>query len=150
IYKGSGFFQHGHTYMGHPVACAASIAVLNAIDERGLIRHVREMGSYFDTKLTEKFGKHPYIGNIRGRGFFWGLEVVKDRTTKEPFDPALKVHSKIKQAAFENGMICYPMGGTIDGEIGDHILLAPPFIAGKEDIDTITDILSFSINSLEK
>jgi adenosylmethionine-8-amino-7-oxononanoate aminotransferase len=149
IYAGSGFFQHGHTYMGHPVACAASLAVMNAIVERGLLRNVQEIGSYLENKLSATFGDHPHIGDIRGRGLFRGLEVVKDRKLKEPFDPALKVNVKIKNVALTNGMICYPMGGTIDGEKGDHILLAPPFIASTEDIDSIVEILEIAINSLE-
>ena len=149
IYEGSGFFQHGHTYMGHPVACAASLAVMNAIVERGLLQNVQEVGSYLGIKLSATFGDHPHIGDIRGRGLFRGLEVVKDRKLKEPFDPALKVNVKIKNVALTNGMICYPMGGTIDGEKGDHILLAPPFIASTEDIDSIVEILEIAINSLE-
>ena len=149
IYEGSGFFQHGHTYMGHPVACAASLAVMNAIVERGLLQNVQEVGSYLEIKLNATFGDHPHIGDIRGRGLFIGLEVVKDRKLKEPFDPALKVNVKIKNVALTNGMICYPMGGTIDGEKGDHILLAPPFIATTEDIDSIVEILEITINSLE-
>ena len=149
IYEGSGFFQHGHTYTGHPVACAASLAVMNAIVERGLLQNVQEIGNYLEIKLNATFGDHPHIGDIRGRGLFRGLEVVKDRKLKEPFDPALKVNVKIKNVALTNGMICYPMGGTIDGEKGDHILLAPPFIASTEDIDSIVEILEIAINSLE-
>jgi adenosylmethionine-8-amino-7-oxononanoate aminotransferase len=148
IYEGSGFFQHSHTYMGHPVACAASLAVMTAIVERGLIDHVREMGDYFQAELTNAFGQHPHVGDIRGRGLFRGVEIVKDRYTKEPFDPALKINVKIKKAAFANGMICYPMGGTIDGERGDHILLAPPFIATRTDIDAIVGLLAITINSV--
>jgi adenosylmethionine-8-amino-7-oxononanoate aminotransferase len=135
--------------MGHPVACAASLAVMNAIVERGLLQNVQEIGNYLEIKLNATFGDHPHIGDIRGRGLFRGLEVVKDRKLKEPFDPALKVNVKIKNVALTNGMICYPMGGTIDGEKGDHILLAPPFIASTEDIDSIVEILEIAINSLE-
>jgi hypothetical protein len=122
---------------------------MNAIIERRLLENVREVGSYLELKLNEAFGDHPHIGDIRGRGLFRGLEIVKDRRLKEPFDPALKVNMRIRNAAFTNGMICYPMGGTIDGERGDHILLAPPFIASKNDIDSIISILEIAINSLE-
>jgi adenosylmethionine-8-amino-7-oxononanoate aminotransferase len=148
IYEGSGFFQHSHTYMGHPVACAASLAVMTAIVERGLIDNVRKIGDYFQAELTKAFSQHPHVGDIRGRGLFRGVEIVKDRHTKEPFDPASKVNVKIKKAAFANGMICYPMGGTIDGERGDHILLAPPFIATKTDIDAIVGLVAMAINSV--
>ena len=149
IREGSGFFQHGHTYMGHPIACAASLTVVKAIVERRLLDNVREVGSYFEIKLNRAFGDHPHIGDIRGRGLFRGLEIVNDRILKQPFDPALNVNVKIKNLALENGMICYPMGGTVDGEKGDHILLAPPFIVTKEDIDSIVRILEIAINSLE-
>ena len=149
IYEGSGSFQHGHTFMGHPIACAASLAVMNAIIERGLLENVRVVGNYFEKKLKEAFNAHPIIGDIRGRGLFRGLEVVKNRITKEPFDPALKINIQIKNKALANGLICYPMGGTIDGERGDHILLAPPFIVTHSDIDAIVAILETVINSLE-
>jgi hypothetical protein len=147
ICEGSGFFQHSHTYMGHPIACAAALAVMKAIFERGLLENVRQIGDYLEAKLAETFGQHPHVGDLRGRGLFRGIEIVKDRETKEPFNPAQKINVKIKKAAFENGMICYPMGGTIDGENGDHVLLAPPFIATKDDIDSIIRILNIAINS---
>ncbi len=149
ICAGSGFFQHGHTYMGHPVACAGSLAVMKAIMERGLIENVRNMGNYLELALNETFGDHPHIGDVRGRGLFRALEIVEERKTKKPFDPALHINIKIKKITLNNGMICYPMGGTIDGEKGDHILLAPPFIVTKKDIDTIVSILETSLNSLE-
>ncbi|MBT5941809.1 MAG: aspartate aminotransferase family protein, partial [Rhodospirillaceae bacterium] len=148
IYDGSGFFQHSHTYMGHPVACAAALAVMTAIFERDLLSNVNKMGDYLAAQLNEALGQHPHVGDIRGRGLFRGIELVQDRETKTPFDPALKINAKIKKAAFDNGMICYPMGGTIDGVNGDHVLLAPPFIASKADIDTIVEKLSRSVDSV--
>jgi len=148
ICGGSGFFQHSHTYMGHPVACAASLAVMTAIFERDLLGNVSEMGDYLAAQLDEALGQHPHVGDIRGRGLFRGIELVKDRETKEPFDPGLKINAKIKKAAFEDGLICYPMGGTIDGVKGDHVLLAPPFIASKNDINSIVEKLSSSIHSV--
>jgi len=135
--------------MGHPVACAGSLAVMKAIMERGLIENVRNMGNYLELALNETFGDHPHIGDVRGRGLFRALEIVEERKTKKPFDPALHINIKIKKITLNNGMICYPMGGTIDGEKGDHILLAPPFIVTKKDIDTIVSILETSLNSLE-
>jgi adenosylmethionine-8-amino-7-oxononanoate aminotransferase len=149
IYEGSGFFQHGHTYMGHPVACAASLAVMKAIIERDLIKRVQTIGNYFEMKLKDALDQHPYVGDIRGRGLFRGIELVQDRPTKEPFDPTLQMSAQVKKLAFDNGMICYPMGGTIDGKKGDHILLAPPFITSETDIDAIINILVKVINSLE-
>ncbi|SPH24439.1 putative aminotransferase [Defluviimonas aquaemixtae] len=146
IAKGSGFFQHGHTYMGHAMAAAAANAVLGRILDDGLLPRVREQGAKLDAALRETFGQHPHIGDIRGRGLFRGLELVKDRETKEPFDPAQKLHAKIKANAFAEGLICYPMGGTIDGQTGDHILLAPPFIIEDAQIDELTTKLSTAID----
>jgi hypothetical protein len=145
IEAGSGFFQHGHTYMGHPVACAAGLAVVNAIIERGLVERVRVQGEKLNAALQSCFGQHPNIGDIRGRGLFRGLEIVEERDTRKPFDPALRINTRIKRAAFEAGLICYPMGGTIDGVLGDHVLLAPPFIIEDRQIDELVEKLDTAI-----
>jgi adenosylmethionine-8-amino-7-oxononanoate aminotransferase len=147
IENGSRFFQHGHTYLGHPVACAASRAVVKALLGRGLVPRVLEMGERLDAALREAFGQHPHVGDIRGRGLFRGIELVADRAHKTPFDPALGVHRKIKEAAFDAGLICYPMGGTLDGTRGDHILLAPPFIIEDSQIDELVEKLGIAIKS---
>ncbi len=141
IAAGTGFFQHGHTYMGHPVACAAAGAVLDRLTTGELVARVAEQGAKLRQALESAFGQHPFVGDIRGRGLFLGLEIVADRKTKAPFDPQLKLHAKIKRAAFEEGLICYPMGGTIDGVHGDHVLLAPPFILEDTHIEEIVDKL---------
>lgn len=145
IAAGSGFFQHGHTYMGHPMAAAAANAVLGAIRERGLLQRVQEQGARLQSALESELGQHPHVGDIRGRGLFRGVEIVADRDTKAPFDPARGVNKKIKALAFEAGLICYPMGGTIDGARGDHVLLAPPFIIEDAQIDELVDKLSGAI-----
>ncbi len=145
IEGGSGFFQHGHTYLGHPAATAAGLAVVNAILDRSLVPRVREQGEKLDTALRDAFGQHPHIGDIRGRGLFRGIELVEDRETKAPFDPAQKIAATIKKAAFEAGLICYPMSGTIDGARGDHVLLAPPFIISDAQIDELVDKLATGI-----
>ena len=141
IRDGSGFFQHGHTYLGHPTACAAALAVMDRLLGDGLVDRVRSMGETLRDALADRFGQHPHIGDIRGRGLFQGLEIVADRATKEPFDPALKVNAMVKKAAFEAGLICYPMGGTVDGRRGDHVLLAPPFILSDDQVGEIVDKL---------
>ncbi|NDR57572.1 aspartate aminotransferase family protein [Aliiruegeria sabulilitoris] len=148
IENGSGFFQHGHTYIGHPVAAAAGRAVLTAILERGLPERVRVMGEKLDAALREEFGQHPNIGDIRGRGFFRGVELVADRESKAVLDPSLRTAAKIKKAAFEAGLVCYPMSGTRDGRNGDHVLLAPPFITTEEQIGEIVEKLSTAIGSV--
>lgn len=137
IVGGSGFFQHGHTYMGHATACAAALAVQQVIERDGLLVNVKERGEQLRTRLHEVFDQHPNIGDIRGRGMFVGLEFVANKDTKEVLDPSLKTHAKLKKQAMENGLMMYPMGGTIDGVHGDHVLLAPPFICNTDDIDEI-------------
>ncbi len=147
IRDGSGFFQHGHTYMGHPVAAAAALAVQRTIDEENLLDNVRKRGAQLLERLRCRFGTHPNIGDIRGRGLFIGLELVADRGTKEPLDPALKIHVTIKRQAMQRGLICYPGGGTIDGKRGNHILLAPPFIAGEREIEEIVRRLGGAVDA---
>ncbi len=144
--KGSGFFQHGHTYMGHPMACAAGLAVQETIRRDNLLANVKSMGALLQRRLGERFGNHAHVGDIRGRGLFQAVELVEDRSTKEPFDPARKLHAKVKKAAMARGLMVYPMGGTIDGQRGDHVLLAPPFIVTPEQIGDIVDRLGSAID----
>lgn len=141
IRQGSGFFQHGHTYLGHPLACAASLAVQRVIREEGLLENVRSLGRQLDGLLRDRLGEHPHVGDIRGRGLFIGIELVADRSTKAPLDPARKVHAAIKRRAMEQGLLCYPAGGTVDGQRGDHILLAPPFNCTIAHLQELTDKL---------
>jgi adenosylmethionine-8-amino-7-oxononanoate aminotransferase len=145
IRDGSGAFMHGHTYMGHPSACAAALAVQKRLHDDGLLAKVSERGAHLRRLLDTRLGDHPAVGDIRGRGLFLGIELVADRATKDPFDPAFKLHARIKAQALARGLICYPMGGTIDGRRGDHILLAPPFILTRTDARAIVDRLEGAI-----
>ena len=145
VAQGSGFFQHGHTYMGHAMAAAGAGAVLRAIHDRGLLARVQTMGDVLDEALHLRFGQHPNIGDIRGRGLFRGIELVANRDSKAPFDPARRLHGRIKSEAMAAGLICYPMGGTIDGQRGDHILLAPPFIISDDQVDELCDKLALAV-----
>ena len=147
IAGGSGFFQHGHTYIGHPVAAAAGRAVVTELLERELVPQVLNLGEKLDAALRARLGQHAHIGDIRGRGLFRGLEIVEDRATKRPFDPSRKIAARIKAAAFEAGLICYPMSGTRDGRLGDHVLLAPPFIMKPSDAELIADRLTDAIDT---
>jgi len=150
IEEGSGFFQHGHTYIGHPTACAGGLAVLMEILERGLVERAQQQGARLRAALQDRFGEHPNVGDIRGRGLFIGMEFVSDRASKTPFAAQHGLHRKFKQAAFNAGLICYPMGGTIDGRQGDHVLLAPPFIIEDQHIEEIVDKLDQTLqHSLE-
>jgi adenosylmethionine-8-amino-7-oxononanoate aminotransferase len=144
---GSGAFQHSHTYTGHPLACAAALAVQNVIRRDNLLANVRRQGALLMRRLQERFGNHPFVGDVRGRGLFVGVELVTDRGTKEPFDPARKLHARIKQEAMARGLMVYPMGGTADGVRGDHVLMAPPFIIDSEAIDTIVERLGDAIDA---
>jgi adenosylmethionine-8-amino-7-oxononanoate aminotransferase len=145
--NGSGAFQHGHTYMGHPMAAAAALAVQDVIRRDRLLANVVEMGARLERRLNERFAQHPFVGDIRGRGLFLALELVSDRASKRPFDPALKLHARVKREAMAQGLMVYPMGGAIDGVQGDHILLAPPFIIGPSEVDMIVERLGASLEA---
>lgn len=146
IEQGSGFFQHGHTYLGHPMACAVGNAVLDRLIDDDVLSRVRPLGKMLKEALQARFGNHPNVGDIRGRGLFIGLELVTDRGTKEPFDPGLKLAAQVKKNAMADGLMCYPMGGTVDGQRGDHVLLAPPFILEAEHIAMIVDRLAGAVD----
>ncbi|MEM9909336.1 MAG: aspartate aminotransferase family protein [Pseudomonadota bacterium] len=146
IAQGSGFFQHGHTYVGHPVATAAALAVVRELTTNNLPQRASDIGEQLKSALVDEFGQHPHVGDIRGRGLFLGLELVEHREKKKPFDPSLGLAGKIKKIAQENGLICYPMAGTRDGQNGDHILLAPPFIISDEHVVELVHKLSLSVD----
>lgn len=145
--KGSGRFQHGHTYLGHPVACAAALAVQKVIDAKGLLARVRAMGARLRAALGARFGRHPHVGDIRGRGLFLAIELVRERESKEPFDPKRALHAAVKREAMARGLLVYPMGGTIDGERGDHVLIAPPFTVTEPDLDVIVERLGEAVDA---
>lgn len=148
IANGSGFFQHGHTYIGHPVATAAGLAVVREMLERDLPARVQALEPVMEQALRKAFGQHPNVGDIRGRGLFWGVELVADRDGKEPFDLAKGVAGKLKKAAMAQGLICYPMPGTRDGRNGDHVLLAPPFVMAEEDAGLIAQRLAAALEDV--
>ncbi|MER9224626.1 aspartate aminotransferase family protein [Mesorhizobium sp. M0664] len=145
--QGSGFFQHGHTYMGHPMAAAAGLAVQEVIRRDGLLDNVSAMGAQLDERLHQRFDNHHHVGDIRGRGLFRGIELVVDRASKEPFDQRLELNARIKREAMARGLMIYAMAGTIDGVRGVHVLVAPPFIISKQDIDRIVERLGEAIDA---
>ena len=150
IQNTSGFFQHSFTFMGHPVACAAGVATLNVIEEMGLLSSVQSRGIELMENLTARFEGYPNVGDIRGRGLFQAIAFVEDRQTKQPINANIKFASHLKKAAFDRGLICYPMGGTIDGQQGDHVLLAPPFIVSSEDLVNIVTYLGDAVDDVVK
>lgn len=145
--RGSGSFLHGHTYIGHPVAAAAALAVQEVIERDGLLLQVQRRGATLRRMLGDVFGQHPHVGDIRGRGLFVGIELVRDRVSKEPFAPQRRLHAAIKNEAMARGLMVYPMGGTIDGQRGDHILLAPPFIVSASDLSEIVARLAEALDA---
>ena len=144
---GSGFFQHGHTYLGHPVGCAAALAVQKIIHRDRLLDAVVSQGAGLFDRLHSAFDAHPHVGDIRGRGLFLAIELVADRATKRPFDPALRLHARIKAEAMARGLMVYPMGGTVEGKAGDHVLLAPPFIVTDGELDAIVERLGGAVDA---
>lgn len=142
IENGSAFFQHGHTYLSHPTVCAAALAVQNEIDSRQLLENVRLRGNQLKSALQDAFGDYPYVGDIRGRGLFIGIEFVKDKAEKEPFPVSFPLHSLLKKAAMDAGLMIYPSSGTIDGQRGHHALIAPSFIIQDTHIDEIIEKLN--------
>jgi hypothetical protein len=147
VKNGSGYFQHGHTYLGHPIACAAALAVQRVVKEGKLLDNVVKQGAALRSALEQRLGSHPHVGDIRGRGLFIGVEFVADRGTKEPFGPGLKVHQAVKREAMARGVLVYPMGGAIDGQRGDHVLLAPPFIVDGSHVAQIVDTLGAAVDA---
>ncbi len=147
IRANSGFFQHGHTFMGHATAVAASLATLQAIKKENLLENVVTRGKQIRAGLRNSLGEHPGVGDIRGRGLFIGVEFVADRETKRPFDAALKIHKKVQKAAMDNGLLCYGMGGTIDGRCGDHVLIAPPYNLTEEHQQEVVERFSAAVAS---
>jgi len=147
IVDGSGFFQHGHTYTGHPTACAAALAVQTAIRDEGLLANVNERGIQLKSKLAARFGERAFCGDIRGRGLFIAMEFVADRKSKAPFAmPGFA--AQLKKTALAKGLVCYPMGGLVDGTLGDHVLLAPPYIVDEGHLDEIVDKLDDAITDV--
>lgn len=144
---GSGLFQHGHTYIGHPIAAAAASRVIEILTRPEMMANVVKMGERLQAGLDATLGQSPYVGDIRGRGLFRGIEIVADKDTKQPFDPARKINSRIKMEAMQRGLMCYPMRGTIDGIHGDHVLLAPPYIIRPDQIDLIVERLGDAIRA---
>ena len=148
IAQGSGFFQHGHTYQGHPTACAAGVAVLQELLSQNFSAQVKEKGERLHQALQQQFAEHPNVGDVRGRGLFLGIELVQDKQTKEPLNPNFNLPEQIRYTAMQHGLLCYPMGGTIDGRRGHHVLLAPPFIINDAELELIVERISSTLNAI--
>lgn len=148
--NGSGAFVHGHTYQAHPISCATALAVQKIIKRDNLVARSASMGKVLEQRLREQIQDLPSVGDVRGRGLFWAVEFVKDKKTKETFDPKIGYGVKVQQGAFEKGVAVYPGAGTVDGLKGDHVLLAPPFIVTEEQLEFIVKVLKEAIEEQEK
>jgi adenosylmethionine-8-amino-7-oxononanoate aminotransferase len=144
---GSGAFMHGHTYQAHPMACAAAVAVQEVIAGENLLANVRAMGAALEAGLTERLGNHAHVGDIRGRGLFWAVELVEDRASKRAFEPARRMNERVKQEAHARGLACDPMGGTLDGKRGDHVILAPPYHVTADELEMILDRFAAAVEA---
>jgi len=140
-------FNHGGTFSHHVVGCAAGLATLRILRDEDLVSNSAEMGSYLGEKLVETLGDHPFVGDIRGRGLFWGIELVADRATADPFPASKQIAWRICQRAFDSGLIIYYSQGCADGRNGDIVMLGPPLIINREQVDEMVAILNSAIRS---
>lgn len=134
-------FTHGHTYMDHPVVCAAALRVQQIIERDNLLPNVQAQGSYLERLLRSRLRSHPNVGDIRGRGLFWGVELVRDKETKEPFDPKLQIAHRIHEAALSEpySMALYYGQGCAGQGRGDHVMIMPAYNVTREVVDTIVN-----------
>jgi adenosylmethionine-8-amino-7-oxononanoate aminotransferase len=144
----SGSFVIGHTSSGNPMSCAAGAAVLRYILDNGLIENAATVGQYFKERLRDLAQRHEMIGDVRGLGLLLGVELVRDRVTKEPFPPAWRVSARVGSATLARGLVSYPGAGTADGVAGDHLLYAPPLIVTRDQVDEIVRILDTSLTAV--
>jgi adenosylmethionine-8-amino-7-oxononanoate aminotransferase len=148
MYRTHGGLMTGHSFTGHTAACAAGAAVQRIVKRDNLLAKVRDDGAYLFSLLENAIGQRDYVGDIRGRGFFIGIELVQDRAKKEPFAADLQLYARLRDKAFENGLICYPVGGNVNGHRGDIIILSPPYIASRSELEEIVDKLQRSLSEI--
>lgn len=135
----------GHTYSGHTAACAAALAVQRIIERDSLLSRVRVTGQALQSALREALGRFDEVGDVRGRGFFIGVELVRDPVSKAPFPAQRGVSREISRRAFENGLICYPCAGHLCGESGDTVIVAPPYNASDAELSELIEKLALAI-----
>jgi adenosylmethionine-8-amino-7-oxononanoate aminotransferase len=148
IAEGSGVFVHGFTYGGHPPSVAAGAAVLRYVEEHGLVENAAARGRHLERRL-DPLRSRRMVGDIRGKGLMWGVEFVRDRSTKQPFDRGLRVAERVGESAFSRGLIIYPGSGNVDGVRGDQILIGPPLVITDAEIDRLVEMLADAIDAVE-
>lgn len=147
--QGSQTFVHGHTFQAHPISCAAALAVQKIVRRDGLVRRSAEMGAVLGEMLRRELSSCRSVGDVRGRGLFWAVEFVRDRATREPFDASVQYGPKVQEAALERGVAVYPGHGTVDGAVGDHVLIAPPFTVDEGTLKRVCEVLKEAISAQE-
>jgi adenosylmethionine-8-amino-7-oxononanoate aminotransferase len=148
--KTGGKFINAYTTAGNPVSCAAGLAVIDIIEKEGLIERSARLGEYLHKRAREKLQYHPSVGDIRGKGMLMGVELVKNKETKEPYDPALLASSRVHRLAMEKGCMVFPTTGVVNGVSGDEIIIAPPYIITESEIDTALDMVDEALNEFER
>ncbi len=148
ILENFGEILTGHTFAGHTTTCAAGVAVQRIIERDELVERVANKGPEFQLGLRQSLKAHPNVGDVRGRGYFVGVEFVQDRESKEPFDAELQTFAKIRDQAMANGLICYPSGGNVDGVRGDVAILAPPYNASDDELEEIISKFASTCHSV--
>jgi adenosylmethionine-8-amino-7-oxononanoate aminotransferase len=144
--EGSGHFVHGHTYAGNPLSCGIATKVLEIVEREGYVENAAQQGEYLMNKMQELY-QYPIVGDIRGKGLMIGIELVKDKVTKEPFAVSNNVKGILTNKCLDNGLVIYPGGGSVDGVRGDHALIAPPINITKEEVDALYDALEEGIKA---
>jgi adenosylmethionine-8-amino-7-oxononanoate aminotransferase len=142
----TGFFWHGHSFHGHALACVTALAVQREIRDRDLYPNIRKAGHHLDRLLHERFADHPHVGDIRGRGLMQGIEIVADRPTKRNFAGSRQIHARLTRHALDLGLICYASGPSLESDVGDHVLLMPPYIVEPHHIEEIVDKLGQALD----
>ena len=150
IEGGSGNVAHGQTYQAHPVSCATALEVGRIVEEDGLIERCKKMGVVLERSLRDRLEDCKYVGNIRGRGLFWGVEFVKDKRTRQPFDASLQWGVNFQQGVYAKGVAVYPGSGTTDGISGDHVIVSPAYTVKVEELETIVSTIREVYDEMER
>ncbi len=150
IAKESGGFLHAQTFVNYPLGCAAGDAVVDFIEKHGLIENSKKLGKYFLEKLSVELGRFDCVGNVTGRGLLLGIELVADKKLKTPFSKSKLLTDKLQNILFDLGLVTWGNSGHVDGENGDIVLLAPPLIVKREELDQIAEIFKQGLALLEK
>lgn len=147
VWSKLGDFNHGGTFSHQPVAAMAGLATLRYLEQHRLIERAREIGEVLGRKLHRAFDDHPHVGDVRGRGLMWAIELVADRRTNDPFPRSHRLYARVASKAFDDGLIVYAMGGCADGRLGDHVMISPPLVVQEAELDEIIAKLRVAVDA---